>query len=104
MSVLSVRLHDPFLFMRFKEKAKREGLTVSELLTKLIAESLEEKKVRPSDNIFILRESLRILTEVKAMIDKSERLWGEDKPKIAEFLNTQIRDLQRKFQYEKSRC
>lgn len=101
MSVLSVRLHDPFLYMRFKEKAKREGLTISQLLEKLIIESLKEKKnlSLPPDKLFVLNESLKILSQAKAFCSMIP-ISIEKQRELKQFLDVQVRDLQRKVKFE----
>lgn len=99
MKVLGVKV-DPFEYERFKEKAAREGLTVSGLLRKLIAESFKEKKLLPSDTSFVVRESFRILNEAKARCDRIP-IPFDKQAELKEFLSIQIRDLQRKLDYEK---
>ena len=99
MKVLGVKV-EPSEYKRFKEKAARERLTVSELLRNLIAESFKEKKSLPSDTAFVVRESFRILNEAKTMCNQIP-IPFDKQAKLKEFLNIQIRDFQRKLDYEK---
>lgn len=89
---------DLLLYKRFSERAIRERMTVSDLLRKAVNEFLSEKKPLPSDKTFILRESIKILDDAYARIERMLSMMERDK--ILEYLKLQIRDMQTKLMYE----
>jgi len=102
VKVLSVKV-DAFTYAKFKERASREGLTVSELLRKIINESFEREEKENSSTseiLFILKEALRILEQAKTFC-KEIPMPYDKQTQLKEFLEIQVRNFKRKIDYEK---
>jgi len=97
MKVLSAKVDLP-RYRQFKEKATREGLTISQLLRKLIDESFKEKSP-PSDKAFVLRESFKILNEAKTICNQLPMPYNKQL-ELQKFLNMQTKDFETKLKYE----
>lgn len=104
MKVLSAKVNQS-TYRRFEHKRTEEKLTKSEAIREGITQFLQSTQnldLQPNlkfDGPFILQESLRILKKTKTMLEDAY-LMGQDKTKIINFLDREIKSFQKKFEQE----
>jgi len=99
VKVLSAKVKDE-IYEQFVRKAKDQGISQSEYLRNIIIKELKVYAEKPLDRIMILQEAIRVLYDVKLMM---ANVVSPEKPKIIEYLQRQIRDFEKKLDFEKKR-
>jgi hypothetical protein len=99
MKVLSAKVKDE-VYEQFVKKAQNQSINQSEYLRNLIMKELNAYVEKPIDRIMILQEAIKVLYDVKVMMTN---IVSSEKPKVMEYLETQIRDFEKKLDFEKKR-
>jgi hypothetical protein len=99
MKVLSAKVKDE-VYEEFVKKAQNQSINQSEYLRNLIMRELNAYVEKPIDRIMILQEAIKVLYDIKVMMTN---IVSSEKPKVMEYLETQIRDFEKKLDFEKKR-